>query len=294
VVRHLMIESYLDSLRLRLGWHRNSHDIVAELEDHLYSTAESLERSGLQPESAQRETLRRVGDPRLVAVELATTSRGTLAVPTRFTKNIGIIFIVGALAWTGSVIAWWIAALIGQPTGVHMVWTESTPGYEVFQAATAMFMVATISLLVTMAGLHKRHGGLAILGWAGMILVFYAVQTATIFESPAMAFQAWGTFTTIGTLLFGLALYRRDLVPRKHVVAFSAGGLVGTAIWVTLRLLAGPHREWGGLLAQYWTINLSAVTIGVLLLAVGMFRLGLWLHREQPADILGRAETVLT
>lgn len=61
-----------------------------------------------------------------------------------------------------------------------------------------------------------------------------------------------------------------------------------------LRLLAGPHREWGGLLAQYWTINLSAVTIGVLLLVVGMIRLGVWLRREQPADILGHTEPVLT
>jgi hypothetical protein len=36
------------------------------------------------------------------------------------------------------------------------------------------------------------------------------------------------------------------------------------------------------------------VTIGVLLLAVGMVKLGLWLRREQPADLLGHPQPVLT
>jgi hypothetical protein len=237
--------------------------------------------------------VRRVGDPRLVALELATTPRGTLAIPTRFTRNIGIVAIVGALAWAAALSAWWIAALIGQPTGVHMVWTESTPGYEMYQAADLFFTFATVGLLATMAGLHRRHGGLGILGWSGMIVVFYAIQIAT-FTQASMAFQVWGTVTTLGTLLFSLGLYRRDLIPRATILPFWVGGLLGTGVWVTLRMLAGPHREWGGLLAQYWTINLSAVTIGVLFLAVGMVKLGLWLRREQPADLLGHPQPVLT
>lgn len=292
--RDLVIESYLESLKHRLRWHRNSEDTVAEMRDHLYSTVESLERDGMDTESAQREAVRRVGDPRLVALELATTSRGTLAIPIRFTRNIGVIAMIGALAWTAALHAWWTAALIGRPTGVHMVWSASTPGYEVYQAAGIMFLVAMIALLVTMAGLHKRHGGLGILGWVGMIIVFYAVQIATVTESSAMVFQAWGIVTTLGTLLFAIALYRRNLVPRAALIPFSVGGLIGTAVWVTLRLLAGPHREWGGLLAQYWTINLSAVTIGVVLLVVGMIRIGVWLRREQPADILSHTEPALT
>lgn len=291
--RDLVIESYLESLKHRLRWHRNSEDTVAEMRDHLYSTVESLETDGMDTESAQWEAVRRVGDPRLVALELATTSQGTLAIPTRFTRNIGVIAMIGALAWTAALLAWWTAALIGQPTGVHMVWSASTPGYEVYQAAGTMFLVAMIALLVTMAGLHKRHGGLGILGWVGMIIVFYAVQIVTVTQS-AMVFQGWGMVTTLGTLLFALALYRRNLVPRAALIPFSVGGLIGTAVWVILRLLAGPHREWGGLLAQYWTINLSAVTIGVLLLVVGMIRLGVWLRREQPADILSHAEPALT
>lgn len=190
MARHLMIERYLDSLRDRLGWHQNSGDIVAEMKDHLYSTAESLERNGMDTETAQRETLRRVGDPRLVALELATTSRGTLAIPTRFTRNIGIVAVLGALAWIGSVIAWWIAAFIGQPTGVQMVWTESTPGYGFYRAATTVFIAAIVALLATMAGRHKRHGGVGILGWAAMIFIFYLFQIASLTQSSAMAFQA--------------------------------------------------------------------------------------------------------
>lgn len=294
MARYLMIERYLDSLRDRLVWHRDSEDIVAEMQDHLHSTVESLERNGVDTETAQRESIRRVGDPRLVALELATTSRGTLAIPTRFTRNIGIVAILGALAWIGSVIAWWTAAIIGQPTGVHMVWTPSTPGFDVYQAATIMFSVAIVTLLVTMAGLHKRHGGLGILSWVAMIFVFYLFQINSVTQSAAMAFQAWGTFATIGTLLFAIPLYRRDLAPRTGVLALGAGGFLGTAIWVVLRILAGPHREWGGLLAQYWTINLPAVSIGILVLAIGMLRLGVWLRREQPADILDHTQTVPT
>lgn len=294
MARYLMIERYLDSLRDRLVWHRDSEDIVAEMQDHLHSTVESLERSGMETETAQRESLRRVGDPRLVALELATTSRGTLAIPTRITRNIGVVAIFGALAWIGSVIAWWTAAIIGQPTGVHMVWNPSTPGYEIYQAATNMFVVAIVALLVTMAGLHKRHGGLGILSWVAMIFVFYVFQIASVTQSSSGAFQAWGTVTTIGMLLFAIPLYRRDLAPRTGVLALAAGGLLGTATWVALRILAGPHREWGGLLAQYWTINLPAVSIGILVLAVGMLRLGVWLRREQPADILNHTQTVPT
>lgn len=294
MARYLMIERYLESLRNRLVWHRDSEDIVAEMQDHLHSTVESLERNGMDSETAQRESLRRVGDPRLVALELATTSRGTLTIPTRFTRNIGVVAILGALAWIGSVIAWWTAAIIAQPTGVHMVWNPSTPGFGVYQTATNSFVVATVALLVTMAGLHKRHGGLGILSWVAMIFVFYVFQIASLTQSSSGAFQAWGTVTTIGTLMFAIPLYRRDRAPRAGVFAFGAGGLVGTVIWIVMRLLAGPHREWGGLLAQYWTINLPAVTIGILVLAVGMLRLGLWLRREQPADILAHTQTVPT
>lgn len=294
MARHHMIERYLASLRDRLVWHRDSKDILDEMQDHLHSTVESLERNGMDHETAQRESLRRVGDPRLVALDLATTSRGTLAIPTRFTRNVGIVAIVGALAWIGAVIAWWSAAIIGQPMGVHMVWSASTPGYGAYQAATIMFMVAVVTLLVTMAGLHKRHGGLGILSWVAMIFVFYVLQIASVTQSSSGAFQAWGTVTTIGTLLFAYTLFRRDLAPRTGALAFGAGGLLGTAIWVVLRVLAGPHREWGGLLAQYWTINLSAVTIGILVLATGMLRLGVWLRRDQPADILDHARTVPT
>lgn len=96
--RDLVIESYLESLKHLLSWHRNSEDTVAEMSDHLYSTVESLETDGMDTESAQREAVRRVGDPRLVALELATTSRGTLAIPTRLTRNIGVIAMIGALA----------------------------------------------------------------------------------------------------------------------------------------------------------------------------------------------------
>ena len=291
---HVVIERYLETLTQRMRWHPNAEDTIAELKDHLHSTAESLARDGMDTESAQQEAVRRAGDPRLVALELATTARGTLAMPTRFTRNIGIVAIVGALAWAAALIAWWTAALIGRPTGVHMVWTESTPGYEVYQAADLFFTLATVGLLATMAGLHRRHGGLGTLGWSGMIVVFYAIQIALFTQSSAMAFQAWGTVTTLGTLLFSMGLYRRDLIPRATILPFWVGGLLGTAVWVSLRVLAGPHHEWGGLLAQYWTINLVAVTIGVFLLAVGMVKLGLWLRHEEPADLLGHTQAILT
>lgn len=145
-----------------------------------------------------------------------------------------------------------------------------------------------------MARLHKRHGGLGILSWVAMIFAFYVFQIASFTQSAAMAFQAWGVVMTIGAVAFAIALYRRDLAPRTGVLAFGSGGLLGTAIWVTLRVLAGPHHDWVGLLAQYWTINLSAVTVGILVLAVGMLRLGLWLRRKQPADILEHTRTVPT
>ncbi len=89
----VLIDGYLDTMRTRVRWRRDVDDLVAEVEDHLYSTVERFEARGTEAQLAQRHTLERFGDPDLMADAYASTPRGGIAVPTTFTKTAGLVAI---------------------------------------------------------------------------------------------------------------------------------------------------------------------------------------------------------
>ena len=90
MAEYVLIDGYVDTLRTRVRWRRDVDDLVAEVEDHLYSTVERFEARGTDSQLAQRKTLDRFGDPDLMADSFASTPRGVISVPTKFTKTAGL------------------------------------------------------------------------------------------------------------------------------------------------------------------------------------------------------------
>ena len=85
---YALIDGYLDSLRTAVRWRRDLDDLVAELEDHLYSAVEQFEARGIESRLAQQRTLERFGDPDVLATAFASTPQGGFAVPTTFSAGI--------------------------------------------------------------------------------------------------------------------------------------------------------------------------------------------------------------
>ena len=99
MAEYVLIDGYVDTLRTRVRWRRDVDDLVAEVEDHLYSTVERFEATGTDSQLAQRKTLDRFGDPDLMADAFASTPRGGIAVPTKFTKTAGLFAIFASVLW---------------------------------------------------------------------------------------------------------------------------------------------------------------------------------------------------
>ena len=89
MAEHTLITGYVNKLRSAVTWRQDLDDVIAELEDHLYSAVERLEARGTDALSAQRATLERFGDTNDVIAAFASNSRGGIAVPTKSTQSAG-------------------------------------------------------------------------------------------------------------------------------------------------------------------------------------------------------------
>jgi hypothetical protein len=279
MAQYILIDGYLDSLRTSVRWRRDHDDIVAEVEDHLYSAVEQSEARGIDSMLAQQHTLERFGDPDVLATAFASTPQGGLAVPTQFTKTAGTVALVSAAAWFFALAGFWLASSFPDRAA------GTDPDQFILDGQTGSFLVATMALLaggalmvVTMVGLYRRHGGLGALGMVGLAVTGLGVATSFFW----WAFVVWLTLMGIGTLIFAFAMLRRDIAPRFSTAAWGAGMTVGAVVWSVLRWLeVGPTDEWG----DYWIANVSGMTAGILIMSVGLAGLGLWLRSEQPVAL---------
>ena len=99
MARHALIDRYVDTMRDRIRWRRDLDDLVSEIEDHLYSSVETLLATGVDADAAQRTTLDRFGDPEVLAVAYASTPSGGIAMPTKGTQRIGYVATAAAVFW---------------------------------------------------------------------------------------------------------------------------------------------------------------------------------------------------
>lgn len=279
MAQYLLIDSYLDSFRTSMRWRRDHDDLVAEMQDHLYSAVEQSEARGTDAMLAQQRTLERFGDPDVLATAFASTPQGGLAVPTEFTKTAGTVALFSAGLWLVGLLALLVSSVFPDRAA------GTDPDQFILDGQTGSFIVAATALLaagalmlVSMVGLYRRHGGLGAAGMVGLAVTGLAAAASFVF----WAFGLWLTLFGIGTLIFGVAMLRRDIAPRVSTVVWSAGFAVGAITWSILRWLeVGPVDQWG----DYWVAAAVGVPVGVLIMAVGLVGLGLWLRAEQPAEI---------
>jgi len=273
---HGLIDAYVASLRGRVRWRHDIDALVAEVEDHLYSTVERFEAAGIDPVLAERAALERFGDPAIVAKAYAAAPNGGLAVPTTGTRTAGSFALVSAALWLTVVGCWLLAGLI-EPMYVLQTGVASLA----YAAGAAALLGATVSMVVAMLGLHRRHGGLGAIGVAGVVLA----AAAAVGSMLAWVFTGWGTLTVMATLLVGAALWSANVMPRLPVALLAGGPVAGAVAWAVLRGTSGGV-DLTGLWGVHWSANQIGLTIGAVILASGLLGLGRWLRTEEPA-VLG-------
>jgi hypothetical protein len=266
VAEYALIDGYLDAFRTRVRWRKDIEDLVAEVEDHLYSTVERFEARGTDTHLAQRKTLDRFGDPDLMAEALASTSRGGIAVPTKFTVTAGTAAVAGA--------ALWVAAAVYGAFAIRLD-TEWLPSYLFF---VVLVVGASAMTLLTTAALRERHGGL---GWVGLTgLIVLGAGTAFAFIAT-WAIPVWLAVQGVGLLLVALAMWPLGVAPRGATIAYGAGQLVGVAGFALLRYLeVGTPDRYGD-----YPAALIGAAIGVCITAAGLLGIGMWLRNEEPAEL---------
>jgi hypothetical protein len=264
-----LIGDYRSALRRRLTGRSNVDDIVDEVEDHLRSAVEKLVRLGNDPDTAQRLTLERFGDPVLVAHAFATTASGGLSMPTRFTRTAGYVAIVAAVAW----IAAGAFTVIGQ-TSLVTEFSELK-----YFAWASLILVAAIATLVAFLGLLRRAGTAG--DWPARFATL--ILAAGVFTIVAFAWfwPAGAALLTLGSLLVvrraRAAALPLDAWSWLLVLAFPVGIGLFLGLWL---LRTGPVDEYG----NYPLAFVSGTIVGAVLFAVALARVGRWLAREVPLD----------
>jgi hypothetical protein len=275
VAEYALIDGYLDALRTQVRWRKDVEDLVAEVEDHLYSTVERFEARGTDPKLAQRQTLDRFGDPDLMAEAFASTPQGGIAVPTKFTNTAGFAGIAASALWVAVAAIFWIGSAGDfDDTPVGLVFVASIVG------AGALTVWAT-------AGLRQRLGGLGALGLIGLVIVGIGVAASVFF----WAIPFWMGLQGLGMLLVAVGAWPMGVAPKPATAAYGSGMMLGAVTFVVLRAMeVGPVDEWG----DYEVAWQAGLTVGVLITAAGLLGLGIWLRKEEPADFGTKPDEAIT
>ena len=266
MARYALIDGYLDTMRSEMRWRRDLDDVVYEMEDHLYSAVEHLVTRGTKPTDAQRTTLDRFGEPKVLAAVYASTNNGGIAVPTRTTRRAGTFAFIAAGSWLAAAAAYALETIFADQ------WQAF---YGVF---SALILIGGVFTLLTMVGLGKRLGGLGTVGMIALAIAGLGVAASVL----AWAIPFWMGLQGIGYLVFASAVRSRDTAPRPSTLAVASGFIIGVAVFVVANLAKIGWTDSYGDYPLAWAIG--AVT-GLLILGGGLIGWGTWLRSEEPADV---------
>jgi hypothetical protein len=267
VARYALIDGYLDSMRSSIRWRRDLDDLVAEMEDHLYSTTEQMLARGTDVVDAQRATLARFGDPKVLAAAYASNHRGGIAVPTTFTRRAGLLALIAGGFWL-------LAGVL-----------ENRPDREddlnvYYLLFTIAVVVAGVLTVMAMIGLGKRAGGLGAVGMIGAAIASLGVLLSLVF---AWGGPGWMGLQGIGYLLIAIAVLRSDtIVPRIGVMLVASAFLIGPILFV---IVAESEVGWRDSYGDYPLAWIISGIVGYVLMAGGLFVTGRWLRSEEPVDV---------
>jgi hypothetical protein len=267
-----LIDAYLERLRGQMRWHGDAAAIDVELRDHLQSAAERLKDGGVDHEDAQRDVLARFGEASNVALSFASAGKRGIAVPTTFTRKSGTVALVGAVVWLVVMSGFGLAWIFEEQSGT---WERrSQTAWSVGSIGLLCSVVATALLI---AALDRRHGGLGLLGRVGIGLAALAAITSIV----SWLFVVWGFLIGLSAILVSTAIVRRGIAPIGPTAIFGATPLISFLAFAVLRgLEVGTADRWG----DYAIADRTAVVVGCMGFAAGMFGLGRWLRSEAPVD----------
>ncbi len=263
MVRHDLIETYLEALRAEVGV---SSDDVAEVSDHLYTAAEQAVADGLAPDVAAAAAVERFGDPRLVGATLAARS-GSPALPTHFTTRIGIVGFPAGLAFVATGATWLAAASADGGDG----W------YRIGHATNS---IATVLIALLVAAVRLRTGASVL----GSVAVGTATLAALVGSTVSWAIPLWSGLLAATFLVLALPMLRTRVVPRWNVAVLALAAPIGTVAWAVLYETGfGGVDEWG----EYPAASAMGVLVTGVTFLVGLSALGRTLRSETPVDVPG-------
>lgn len=267
MARYTLIDDYLDTMRSRIRWRWDLDDLVAEMEDHLYSTTEGMCARGIERSDAQRATLERFGDPKVLQLAYASNHRGGIAMPTPFTVRAGNLALIAAGAWIVAVL------LIGLST-----WFDPDGWLPLYLAIMAFVTVAGTLGLVAMMALGTRMGGFSTIGTIGLVVVGIGVVVAF---AMTWALPLWMPIQGLGFLMIGLASTRSPEVPRSGVIALGSGFVTGSIVFFIANVAeVGWSDSWGDHPVAWFL----GVGVGSVIVALGLVIVGRWLAGEEPVS----------
>lgn len=282
-----LIDAYLNDLHASMRWHRNVDDIVSETNDHLCCAVERRVGEGLDVDTAQRDVLGRFGDAEVVARAFASTRSGQLALPTRSTRDAGVLAYMSAGLWVALPVVWHLGGWLydrlddgGAPDEVGSVAQVALMGVIAVTVWSAVGSLFAMTLT-----LRERHGGFGLTGMAGIAATGLGAVAALL----AWFFVGWGSLLIAGTALVAVDLWRKGIAPKGAVVTTGAGLAAGGLAWGALRFFEVGSADQHG---DYLIANAAGLTIGPVVLAIGLTGIGRWLASEEPIELANPARTV--
>lgn len=278
MAQYAMIDGYLDTMRTEIPWLRDLDDVVSEMEDHLYSTVEGMLATGLEPDTAQRETLERFGEPKILAGLYASSNSGGIAVPTKTTKQAGTLALVAAAFWLAAAALYWIDTVndLGGDSETHI-------SYLLWAGLVG---VAGVLGLFVMVALGKRHGGFGAAGLIGLAIASLGVLLSILFTWGT---PGWMSLLGVGYLITGIKMWSPGLAPKGSTVLFAAGMPIGVIALVVANVL---EFGWVDRHGDHPAAFITGLVVGLTLTAIGLIGIGLWLRSEDPVDT--STDTTLT
>ncbi len=276
MARYALIDDYLDAMRDGLHWRRDLEDLIAEMEDHLYSMVERMCSAGQEPSVAERAALTRFGDPKTLASVYASTINGGLAVPTNFTRTAGLMAMAAAALLT----------LIAVASAVSLVSNLRTSGgsasdgeWEIYYIlGTAALLGAAVIMVIVVLALRQRTGQR---GTATIVALALSGLGAAA-TSLAWFQPGWAVPLGTGAFIMAYVVLRTGVAPVVPTVLYGTGFLTGVATFFVMHSLkVGRLDSWGDYPAA-WD---GGVAVACGLTAIGLFGIGRWLRSEEPADI---------
>lgn len=266
-----LIEQHVDHLRATLAWRPDVDDLVDEARDHLMEATDRAVADGCAPEEAQRASIERFGEPKVVARALATTPRGAVDAPSHASRAAGVV--AGAAA-----AAWLLVGLIGA-IGVLADDGDSFVAYVLLALAVALAGVLSLSAACLVWSRHGR--ALGALGVAGLAALSLGVLLTV---AVAWAVPVWMALQGLGLVLFALALLRHGQAPVAPTVVLGASLLAGLGTFALVGAMGWGEVDSYGDRPMAVAAGLA---VGGLLMSVGLAGLARWLRSEQPAELWG-------